>query len=172
MIPAVAKFRAPAAGLPLLLALLLTSPLAQAGHPFTEIDAAPKNEFWIDSGFLTAHFDNNEDLNGNNKGLGAEYRFSGTMAATLGRFYNSDREWSNYAGVLWQPYALGTVRVGAAIAAFDGYPRMRGGGWFPAVIPTLTYDYQRVGVNVGIIPSYKDRLYGGISVQFKLKVFE
>jgi hypothetical protein len=29
-----------------------------------------------------------------------------------------------------------------------------------------------VGVNVGIIPSYKDRLYGGISVQLKLKLFE
>jgi len=88
------------------------------------------------------------------------------------RFYNSDREWSNYAGVIWQPYAVGPVRVGAALAAFDGYPKMRSGGWFPAIIPTLTYDYQRVGVNIGIIPTYKDRLYGGISLQLKLKVFE
>jgi hypothetical protein len=46
---------------------------------------------------------------------------------------------------------------------------MRDGGWFPAVVPTLTYE-QRVGVNVGMIPSYKDRLYGGISVKLKLKV--
>jgi hypothetical protein len=28
-----------------------------------------------------------------------------------------------------------------------------------------------VGVNVGVIPSYKDRLYGGISVQLKVKLF-
>jgi hypothetical protein len=74
--------------------------------------------------------------------------------------------------VIWQPYALGPVRLGAAIAAFNGYPHMRGGGWFPALIPTLTYEYRRVGVNVGIVPSYKDRLYGGISVQLKLKLFE
>ncbi|WP_296948883.1 hypothetical protein [uncultured Massilia sp.] len=141
------------------------------GKLFTWIDADPKNELWIDTGFATWHFDRDKDLNGGNKGLGAEYRFSGTMAAVAGRFYNSDREWSNYAGVIWQPWALGPVRIGAALAAFDGYPRMREGGWFPAAIPTLTYEYQRVGVNVGIIPSYKDRLYGGISVQLKLKLF-
>ncbi len=138
---------------------------------FTWIDADPKSELWVDTGFATWHFDRDKDLNGGNKGLGAEYRFSGTMAAVAGRFYNSDREWSNYAGVIWQPWALGPVRIGAALAAFDGYPRMRDGGWFPAAIPTLTYEYRRVGVNVGIIPSYKDRLYGGISVQLKLKLF-
>ena len=147
-----------------------------AGDWFTRIDAAPKSEFWLDTGFATAHFDSRTDrgqeLNGANKGLGAEYRFSGTMAATAGRFYNSDRAWSNYAGVVWQPYALGPVRIGLALAAFDGYPNMRHGGWFPAAIPTLTYEYQRVGLNVGIIPSYRDRLYGGVSVQLKFKLFD
>jgi hypothetical protein len=39
-------------------------------------------------------------------------------------------------------------------------------------VPTLTLEYRRVGVNVGIIPSYKDRLYGGVSVQLKVKLFE
>lgn len=156
----------------LVLSSLLAAPLAQAGNPFTQVEPAPKSALWIDSGFLTAHFESGKGLNGNNKGLGAEYRWSGTLAATAGRFHNSDRAWSSYAGVVWQPYALGPVRVGAAIAMFDGYPRMRGGGWFPAVVPTLTHDWSRVGVNLGIVPSYKDRLYGGISVQFKLKVFE
>ena len=156
----------------LALVLLALAPLAQADELFTKIDPAPRSEFWLDTGFATAHFDSDKNLNGANKGLAAEYRFSGTMAATVGRFYNSDREWSNYAGLIWQPYALGPVRLGAAFAAFDGYPHMRNGGWFPAVIPTLTYDYKRVGVNIGIIPSYKDRLYGGVSVQLKFKLFE
>jgi hypothetical protein len=62
------------------------------------------------------------------------------------------------------------VRVGLALAAFDGYPNMRDGGWFPAAIPTLTYEYKRVGLNVGIIPTYKDRLYGGVSFQLKFKL--
>ncbi|MCA1248260.1 hypothetical protein [Massilia sp. MS-15] len=156
------------------IALLLAccAPLVQAqeGGLFTKIEAAPASEFWLDTGFATAHFDSDKDLNGANKGLGAEYRFSGTMAATAGRFYNSDRRWSNYAGLIWQPYALGPVRLGLALAAFDGYPKMRDGGWFPAAIPTLTYEYGRVGLNLGIIPSYRDRLYGGISFQLKFRL--
>jgi hypothetical protein len=150
--------------------LALAAPLAQADDLFTKIDPAPRSEFWLDTGFATAHFDSDKDLNGANKGLGAESRWSGTMAATVGRFYNSDRQWSNYAGVIWQPYAVGPVRVGLAVAAFDGYPNMRDGGWFPAAIPTLTYEYKRVGLNVGIIPTYKDRLYGGVSFQLKFKL--
>jgi hypothetical protein len=155
-----------------LLALLGAAPLAHGADFFTKIDPAPTSELWIDTGFYTAHFDGDKDLNNNNKGLALEYRFSGTLAATGGRFYNSDRAWSNYAGVIWQPYAVGPVRVGLALAAFDGYPKTREGGWFPGVIPTLTYEYKRVGVNVGIIPNYKDRLYGGISFQLKFKLFQ
>jgi hypothetical protein len=151
--------------------LVLAGTHAQADDLFTKIDADPKSEFWIDSGFATYHFDRDKNLNGGNRGLGLEYRFTGTMALAAGRFVNSDRFYSNYAGVLWQPYALGPVRLGAAIAAFDGYPKMRDRGWFPALIPTFTYEYQRVGVNVGVVPSYKDRLYGGISVQLKVRLF-
>jgi hypothetical protein len=154
------------------LALILAGASAHADDLFTKIDADPKSEFWIDSGFATYHFDRDKNLNGGNRGLGFEYRFSGTMALSGGRFVNSDRYYSNYAGVIWQPFALGPVRLGAAIAAFDGYPKMRDRGWFPAVIPTFTYEYQRVGINVGVVPSYKDRLYGGISVQLKFKLFD
>ena len=65
-----------------LLPLLLAAPLAQADDLFTKIDPAPKSEFWLDTGFATAHFDSDKDLNGANKGLGAEYRFNGATAAT------------------------------------------------------------------------------------------
>jgi hypothetical protein len=150
--------------------LCASAGLAHADALFYDVDPAPRHEWWLDSGFLTAHFNRDKNLNGENHGLGAEYRFSGTMAATAGRFYNSDRAWSNYAGVIWQPYAIGPVRLGAAVAAFNGYPHMRDGGWFPAVVPTLSIVYRRVGVNIGIVPSYKDRLYGGISVQLRLKL--
>ncbi|MCS0657058.1 hypothetical protein [Massilia terrae] len=154
-------------------ALLLLAPLAQADDGlFTKIDTSPKSELWVDSGFLTAHFNRDKDLNGANRGLGAEYRFNGALSAAAGRFFNSDREWCDYAGVIWQPYAIGPVRLGAALAAFNGYPHMREGGWFPAAIPTATVEYQRVGVNIGFVPSYKDRLYGGISVQLKFKLFD
>jgi GNAT superfamily N-acetyltransferase len=164
---------------PALLALALAGGAAHAQEsgpgrigPFDTVPADPRSELWVDSGFATLHFDRDRNLNGGNRGLGAEYRFAGTLAAVAGRFVNSDRAWSNYAGVIWQPLALGPVRIGAAVAAFDGYPKMHGGGWFPAAIPTFTADYERVGVNVGVIPTYKDRLYGGISLQLKLKLFD
>ena len=152
-----------------LLVLCACAPLAHADGLFNKVDAAsPRGELWLDSGFLTAHFDRDKGLNGENHGLGFEYRFSGTTAALAGRFYNSDRAYSNYAGAIWQPWSIGPVRIGAAFAAFNGYPHMRDGGWFPAAVPTATLEYGRVGVNIGVVPSYKDRLYGGISVQLKL----
>lgn len=156
----------------LILALAAMCPLAHAGDLLSVVDPAPLKEFWVDSGFATYHFDRDRNLNGNNDGIGAEYRFRGDLAATAGRFYNSDREYSNYAGAVWQPFALGRVRLGAVVAAFNGYPYMRDGGWFPALIPVATIEYKRFGVNFGLVPTYKDRLYGGLSVQLKFKPAE
>jgi hypothetical protein len=157
---------------PLLLALAALSPMAHADEVFTRIEPAPVREFWIDSGFATYHFDRDRDLNGANRGLGGEYRFRADLALTAGRFYNSDRKYSNYAGAIWQPFAIGPVRLGAVVAGFNGYPHMRDGGWFPAVIPVATVEYKRFGINFGYVPTYKDRLYGGLSVQLKFKLFE
>jgi hypothetical protein len=154
----------------LLLALALLCPLAQAADGVTPVEQEAEHQLWVGSGFLTYHFNRDKDLNGKNSGIGVEYRFRGDLAATAGRFYDSDRAYSNYAGAIWEPFALGPVRLGAVFAVFDGYPRMRDGGWFPAVIPMATFEYKRVGVNVGFVPSYKDRLYGGLSVQLKLKL--
>ncbi len=136
-------------------------------------EAAPRpNEVWIASGFATYHFDSDLDLNGSNPGVGLEYRFHQDAALTMGRFYNSDRQHSRYVGVNYQPWNIGPVRLGAVLAAFDGYPRMHDGGWFLAPVPSVSFEYQRVGVNVAIVPSYKERLHGGISVQLKFKVWE
>jgi hypothetical protein len=134
--------------------------------------AGAAESLWLDTGFATYHFQRDKDLNGHNGGIGVEYRFSDELAATAGHFYNSDRAHSSYAGVFYQPWAVGGVKLGAVIAGFNGYPKMRDGGWFPALIPAATFEYERVGVNVGVIPTYKDRLYGGISVQLKFKLFE
>jgi hypothetical protein len=161
-----------AAMAPWLLALAALAPLAHADDTFSRIEAAPAHEFWLDSGFATCHFDRDKDLNGANGGLGGEYRLRGDLAVTAGRFHNSDRQYSNYAGAIWQPFAIGPVRLGAVIAGFNGYPHMRDGGWFPALIPVATIEYKRVGVNFGFVPSYKDRLYGGLSVQLKFKLVE
>ena len=151
------------------LALCSTSALADT---FDLIQPAPLKEVWLNAGFYSYHFQRDKGLNDSNPGLGGEYRFSTVASATAGRFYNSDRAYSNYAGVYYQPIALGPVRIGAVFGAFDGYPKMRNGGWFPAAIPTLSYEYKSVGLNLAIVPTYKDRLYGALSFQLKFKVFE
>lgn len=145
---------------------------AALADTFEVIESAPLSQVWLNAGFYSYHFDRDKGLNDSNPGLGAEYRFSTVASATVGRFYNSDRQYSSYAGVYYQPFRIGPVRLGAVVGAFNGYPNMRDGGWFPAAIPTASFEYKSVGVNVAVVPKYKDRLYGALSIQLKLKVFE
>lgn len=134
-------------------------------------EAKPLSEFWLNGGFISHHFQTDQGLNNQNWGLGGEYRYSTTSAVTLGQFYNSDRQTSHYAGWYWQPLAIDAFRFGAVLGGFDGYPRMRNGGWFVAAIPVISYDYQRVGVNLAVVPTIRDRLYGALSVQLKVKLY-
>lgn len=136
------------------------------------IESKPFNEVWIDSGFLSYHWDRDQNLNDNNYGLGGEYRFSSVSAITFGRFYNSDRKYSNYAGVYYQPLKLGPFRLGAVAGGFNGYPNMRNGGWFLAAIPVLSTEWNRFGINLAFVPTLKNRLYGAISLQIKIKVWD
>ena len=145
---------------------------AEEGRFFNIIESRPLKEVWLNPGFYSYHFQRDKGLNDSNPGFGAEYRFSTVASVTAGRFYNSDRRYSNYAGVYYQPIAVGPARIGAVVGGFSGYPKMRDGGWFLAAIPVVSFDYKSVGLNVAIIPTYKDRLYGAISIQPKVKVFE
>jgi len=156
----------------LALASLFATSHAAGADTFEVIASQPLQQVWLNAGFYSYHFDRGQGLNDSNPGLGAEYRFSTVASATAGRFYNSDRQYSNYVGVYYQPFRIGPVRLGAVVGAFDGYPNMRDGGWFPAAIPTASFEYKSVGVNVAVVPKYKDRLYGALSVQLKLKVFD
>lgn len=144
---------------------------AEQNRLFEVIENKPLSEIWLNPGFYSWHFQRDKNLNDSNPGLGIEYRFSTVASATAGRFYNSDRRYSNYVGIYYQPFSLGPLRLGAVAGAFDGYPKMRDGGWFLAAVPVVSVEYQRIGINLGIVPSYKDRLYGALSFQLKVKVF-
>lgn len=144
--------------------------MAESNKVFDIVEAAPLSETWLNFGFYSYHFQRDKGLNDRNPGLGIEYRYSTVASVTAGRFYNSDREYSNYAGVYYQPIAMGPVRIGAVVGGFNGYPKMHDGGWFLAAIPVASVEYQRVGVNMAVVPTYKDRLYGALSFQLKLKI--
>jgi hypothetical protein len=153
--------------------LLLTSNLASAQEKLISIvEPEARSQIWINPGFVSHHFDQNKNLNNGNWGAGAEYRFNTVASATIGRFYNSNREYSNYAGLYYQPIAIGPIKLGAVLGGFNGYPQTNHGGWFAAVVPALTWEGDRVGANVFLIPTRGDRVKGAISVQLKLKVFD
>ncbi|NEX64156.1 hypothetical protein [Noviherbaspirillum galbum] len=163
--------RRPALLTTLALACLASAPL-HAEPFFSSIESRPLSQWWVNPGFYSAHFQRDKGLNDSNPGLGVEYRMSTVTSLTAGRFYNSDRAYSNYAGVYYQPFTIGPFQAGAVVGGFSGYPKMRDGGWFLAAIPVLTLEGERLGLNIGIVPTYKDRLYGAISFQLKLKVWE
>lgn len=164
--------RAAHIGVFLTMAVIAATPLPSFANEdyFRVVEDKPLAEAWVNPGFYSYHFDRDRNLNDRNPGIGGEYRFSTVAAATAGRFYNSDRQYSNYAGVYYQPFAVGPVRLGAVVGGFNGYPKMRDGGWFLAAIPVLSVEYQRVGANIAVIPRYKDRLYGALSIQLKFKL--
>lgn len=150
--------------------LIFISFTSSAG-PFSIIESKPISELWLNPGLYSYHFQKDKGLNNNNLGLGGEYRYSTVSSVTLGAFNNSDRQTSRFAGWYWQPLGLGPVRLGAVVGAMDGYPKMVNSGWFFAAIPTASIEYKNIGANLMFVPSYKDRLYGAISLQLKLKLF-
>lgn len=139
---------------------------------FGLVDVQPLRQTWVNAGFASYHFQRDQNLNGANGGIGIEQRLSSVTALTAGRFHNSDRVASTYVGAYYQPLALGPFRVGGVFGGFNGYSKMRDGGWFLAAIPVVSVEYRAFGLNLAVVPKYKDRLYGAISFQAKLKVFE
>ncbi len=144
----------------LLMALGMASALAPSAQA----------EVWVNPGFYSHHFDKEKNLNNNNHGLGVEVGITDTYSLTAGVFENSDRATSHYLGAYVMPYRLGALKAGVAVGAFNGYPKMREGGWFPAVIPTLAIEGPRVGLNVSFVPKIGDRVNSALTFQVKFKL--
>lgn len=134
-------------------------------------ETTPKSELWLNAGFYSYHFRRDRGLDDTNPGFGVEYQYSSVAAYTAGVFRNSEHSESRYLGWYYQPLRLGPFRFGAALGAFDGYPNMRSGGWFLAAVPVLTIESDRLGVNIGLIPDYQNRLNGAVTFQLKIRAF-
>ena len=57
------------------------------------------------------------------------------------------------------------------VGALDGYPKLRNGGWFLALVPGITWKYERAGNNIAVVLTYKEGLHGGIPAQLKFKLY-
>jgi len=138
----------------------------------TVVTAAPAAlaDIWINPGFYSYHFDTSKDLNNNNHGFGVEATINNTYSLTAGVFENSDRATSHYVGAYVMPFRVGALKAGAAVGAFNGYPKMREGGWFPALVPTLAIEGRRVGLNVFVVPKIGDKVNSALSFQVKFNL--
>lgn len=139
---------------------------------FEVIEPQSKSELWINPGIYSYHFQQDQNLNGNNWGFGIEYRFNTIASVTIGNYRNSDNAHSSYAGIYYQPISIGPMRVGIVAGGFNGYQSTNNGGWFPAVLPVLTIEEGRLGANLFFIPTVGDRVHGAISLQLKFMLFE
>jgi hypothetical protein len=154
-----------------ILATVTQTSNAASWGPFNLVESRPVDEIWLNPGFYSYHFDLEKDLNNNNLGLGVEYRYSTINSITAGRFHNSDRQVTSYAAWYWQPLESGPVRLGMLIGALNGYPRARNGDWFLMAIPVASYEYKNIGINLTVVPTIKDTVYGSLTLQFKLKLY-
>ena len=124
-------------------------------------------DIWINPGFYSHYTERNKDLKSLNTGLGIEISLTDNYSATAGFFENADRTTSHYVGFYAMPFKIGGFKAGTVVGAFDGFPHMRNGKWFPAVLPTVAFEGRQVGLNVGFIPTVGDRIHGAMTFQLK-----
>jgi hypothetical protein len=154
-----------------LFSLAYTSMLIASENVISLVDSEPKSQVWINPGMASYHFQQDRNFNGANWGLGLEYQFSTVASVTAGRFYNSDRDYSNYAGFYYQPILIGPIKTGIVAGAFSGYPAANHGGWFAAALPAFTWEGDWIGATLFTIPTIGDRVHGALSLQIKFKIF-
>lgn len=135
------------------------------------VNQTSQTSVWINHGFFSHHFERNKGFRENNYGMGVQVGLSPTNSFIGGAFRNSDDAHSRYLGWIWQPYKIDSARFGLWAGVLDGYPKMQNGGWFLAVFPMVSFEYKAVGVNLAVMPDYKDKLHGAIIGQFKLRVW-
>jgi hypothetical protein len=159
----------------LALCLCVCPPALQAqalNEPTQIVETKKPLTLWINPGFYSAHFDTDKGLRNNNLGFGVEAVINEDWSATVGGFTNSNNARSNYVGAYYQPWRLAGAKLGVVGGAFDGYPKAFNGGWFPAVLPVASWEGERFGLNLMLVPPLKDRLYGAVSFQLKVRLGE
>jgi outer membrane scaffolding protein for murein synthesis (MipA/OmpV family) len=137
----------------------------------SSIQSCKADELWVNTGGFSKHFEDN-GRNEVNFGLGAEYRFRDDVSVMAGFHKNSLDLRTRYAAMVYQPWSIGNVKIGVSMGYMDGYPLKSQGKGFFAVLPMATYEGDRFGVNLGVIPNIPSQhVEGAVALQFKFKVF-
>lgn len=130
--------------------------------------AHAETSVWVTGGGFSKHFKNSEKYNESNGGVGLEVHTSDQLAFIAGTFTNSEYDRSEYAAVAWQPLSYGPLKFGAVGGVMNGYANNRNGGVFPVILPMVSFEYKRVGMNMMIAPNLRGP--GAFMFQFKFKL--
>ena len=125
-------------------------------------------ETWITATLASKHINAESKQEEANWGVGIEQGMAKNWRAVAGMYRNSNRRDSLYFGLSWHPLRLGEWRIGAVGMFVGGYETPKHQELVKAVIPVITYEGKRWGLNVPIVPATKDNA-GAIGLQAKWK---
>ena len=129
--------------------------------------ARPSN--WLHLGAVSYHFNRAANYNEINPGLGIEHQFNARHSLSAGFYRNSERRNTVYAMYGYTPIQIGPVKIGVLAGLANGYSA-HDGGFFPVALPVAMIERGRFGVNFTVIPSIREKVHGGVALQFKIKL--
>jgi len=147
-----------------------------------EANAGPIKNVWFAPGFSSIHphfsrSSSSKNAKYNNSNLGTSFEldlnYEGSKKIVFGRFTNSVDLESNYLGYLWSPFEANIfsvkTRIGAISGIINGYPSLNNRHLSPLVLPVISFEWKRVGINIIYVPPVATD--SAISFQFKVVVF-
>lgn len=150
---------------------------AAADAPAASAPSGFDRELWVTTGFLSHHTGHSTryHYNEHNDGLGLEWRVSPDWQFNAGHYRNSVRRGSTYFQAAWMPVEepLGDdlrLRAGASLGLINGYPKVNHRRYFATLVPALSIETHRFGLNVVYIPSVGKKVDGAFALQLKVRV--
>ena len=137
------------------------------------VNTSPNSHnLWISAGMLSYHFNREARHRDLNWGYGIQSNLSDDVSVLGGNFINSKYVRSNYLGMAWQPLKWHSVKIGLEVGVIDGYPDIRHGDYFVAVMPCLSIHNDLIGVNLTLVPYYSNNMHSSaISAQMIMRVW-
>lgn len=152
---------------PWLAALGIVAAFVSAAAFSAEPADPPSN--WLHLGAVSYHVNRAANYNEINPGLGIEHQFNARHSLSAGAYYNSERRTTVYALYGYTPLRIGPVKIGVLAGLANGYSG-HDGKFFPVALPVAMIERGRFGVNFTIIPSIREKVDGGLAVQFKIRL--
>lgn len=109
-------------------------------------------EIWGSTTLASVHTKRNQNLNEQNYGFGLEYHERRDLLYMAGSYINSHEKRSIYALAGWTPIDLGIIRLGMLAGFVNGYPKFNDGKITPAVVGLARIEFEKLGVNLTLIP--------------------